>query len=81
MTKFNLIFQEGEPIIHRAQFCIESLIRELQNGFLKPSATKGQIPSTVKHTVRVNQKSDTEIMIGDGATNYLKNKKPSKATT
>ena len=81
MTKFNLIFQEYEPIIHRAQLCIESLIRELQNGFLKPSATKGQIPSTVKHTVRVNQKSDTEIMIGDGATNYLKNKKPSKATT
>ena len=66
IIKFNLILQENEPCVQKADQWLESLIRELQSGFLKASAVRGQLPSSVVHTTKYNQKPDNEIMIGGG---------------
>ena len=80
LAKFNLLFQEDEPAVHKADQRLESLIREIQSGFMKPHAVKNKLPSEVKHSVIYDQKSNDELMIGDGAKSYLKRHKISTST-
>ena len=78
LEKVLVQFQAEEPKIHLLRRSLMKLVKSLMEIFVKPSAFSGFQLHEVQYSLTYNQKSDADILIGDAAREFLKNKEVNK---
>ncbi|GFR86306.1 connexin 27.5 [Elysia marginata] len=62
------------PQVHRLHQSMARLLRDVLTKFVSPSAMSNKLAYEVDFTLKYNLKSDKELLIGDAARQFIKNK-------
>lgn len=66
--------QAEDPRIHKLRGALHSVMRKILSRFVKPSAMVGKSVDEVQFKLSYNQKVDNDLVIGNAAKEYIKNK-------
>nr|KAG5700828.1 hypothetical protein BaRGS_024214 [Batillaria attramentaria] len=65
--------QAEEPMIHQLLPSLKKLLLSLYSRFLKPVAVAGKEVTEVQYLLQSNQKTDSDLLIGDAARQFITN--------
>lgn len=66
--------QAEDPQIHKVRGALHSVMRNLLSRFVKPAAMVGKSVDEVQYTLGYNQKVDSELVIGNAAKDFIRDK-------
>ena len=68
---FCKFWQLNKPLVHICRRKLEAFIRKMQDCFIKPTQTRNEFPSRVKHSVEAYQVDDESLIVGDNVRIFL----------
>ena len=75
ICEYSRLFQADEPIVHVCMDMMESLMRRLHEGILRPVAYKDKRQTLVNHTAEYHILPEDEIAIGDSTRAFIESNK------
>ena len=69
---FCKFLQLNEPLVHICRCRLEAFIRTMQDCLIKPTQTRNELPSRVKHSVEAYQVDDKSLIVEDKVRDYFK---------